>query len=151
MGHGPEARGTGRLARRATNPVGVWSGPSAGDSYEIERGPGQSWAAGKRCGTGTARLLVLCAVLFGLFSMHGAPANAAAGCHGEMATVPTTRPSTEPMDMGHAAMRAEQLVPGRRRRHGASGELCVSTAARERLPLAATGLLAAARWGAWWS
>ncbi|MFF7969786.1 hypothetical protein [Streptomyces sp. NPDC007905] len=31
---------------------------------------------------GTARLLALCAVLLGLFLMHGAPATAADGCHG---------------------------------------------------------------------
>lgn len=95
-------------------------------------------------GAGLSRLLVLCAVLFGLFAMHGAPANAAAGCHGEMAEpVPVTVPMMpmKPVDTSHADMRGQQhaapVVSGM------SGELCVSTAARERLPLAAAGLLAA--------
>ncbi|MGY6021897.1 hypothetical protein [Streptomyces spinosirectus] len=33
---------------------------------------------------GTSRLLAVCAVLFGLFLMHGTPATAAEGCHGAM-------------------------------------------------------------------
>ncbi|MGV9625726.1 hypothetical protein ACWDTB_03960, partial [Streptomyces sp. NPDC003487] len=36
---------------------------------------------------GIARLLAVCAVLFGLFLMHGAPATAAEGCHGAMSTM----------------------------------------------------------------
>ncbi|MCX5384093.1 hypothetical protein [Streptomyces sp. NBC_00083] len=108
--------------------------------------------------TGLSRLAVLCAVLFGLFSMHGAPASAAAGCHGE-AALPA--PMAVPPDMGHAPMSAptdgtdgtavagvsavRAGLPGHRVAPvaaGATGELCVSTPARERLPLAATGLLA---------
>lgn len=94
--------------------------------------------------TGLSRLFVLCAVLFGLFSMHGAPANAAAGCHGEMAapapmTAPMSTSMTVPMPTGHAdiqgAQHATPVVTG------TSGELCVSTPARERLPLDAAGLL----------
>ncbi|WP_438295336.1 hypothetical protein [Streptomyces sp. HUAS TT7] len=94
---------------------------------------------------GLSRLLVLCAVLFGLFSMHGAPANAAAGCHGEMAM---PAPMAAPMGTGHADMRADVRADPRGERHaapvatGMNGELCVSTPARERLPLAAAGLLA---------
>lgn len=112
------------------------------DSYEIERG--RAVVHGKpMLRRGLPRLLVLCAVLFGLFSMHGAPANAAVGCHGEVA-VPTTTPgSTGPMDMGPAATWAEHL--GSRATAvltGPVGELCVSTPARDRLPLAAMGLLA---------
>ncbi|KOU42891.1 hypothetical protein [Streptomyces sp. WM6378] len=95
---------------------------------------------GRTRGAGLSRLLVLCAVLFGLFAMHGAPANAAAGCHGEMAEpAPVTVPM-KPMNTGHADVRGQQhaapVVSGM------SGELCVSTPARERLPLAAAGLLA---------
>ncbi|MEU9101364.1 hypothetical protein [Streptomyces sp. NPDC048361] len=96
------------------------------------------------------RLAVLCAVLFGLFSMHGAPASAAAGCHGEMAMpAPVT---ALPPAMGHASMvedTAMSAVSAERPGHqvapaatGAAGELCVSTPARERWPLSAAGLLA---------
>ncbi|MFI6471051.1 hypothetical protein ACIBL5_12465 [Streptomyces sp. NPDC050516] len=95
---------------------------------------------GRTRGAGLSRLLVLCAVLFGLFAMHGAPASAAAGCHGEMAEpAPVTAPM-KPMNAGHEDVRGQQhaapVVSGM------GGELCVSTPARERLPLAAAGLLA---------
>ncbi|MER0444057.1 hypothetical protein ABR738_05665 [Streptomyces sp. Edi4] len=96
---------------------------------------------GRASGTGTARLFVLCAVLLGLFSMHGAPASAAGGCHGEMAMAPP--PSAAFMSMTHATVAAERLVARAAPVvTGAHGETCVSTGARERLPLAATGLLA---------
>ncbi|MER6924743.1 hypothetical protein ABT314_38445, partial [Streptomyces spiralis] len=39
---------------------------------------------GRAVRRGIARLLAVCAVLFGLFLMHGAPATAAEGCHGAM-------------------------------------------------------------------
>ncbi|MFD7167211.1 hypothetical protein [Streptomyces violascens] len=91
---------------------------------------------------GLPRLLVLCAVLFGLFSMHGAPANAAVGCHGETAmTAPPTARMAAPMSTAHADMRGEHHAAPVAT--GMGGELCVSTPARERLPLAAAGLLAA--------
>ncbi|WP_331446511.1 hypothetical protein [Streptomyces xanthochromogenes] len=134
---------------------------------------------------GLSRLLVLCALLFGLFSMHGAPASAATGCHGDLA--PAT-PMGAPMSMGHTDMwgghmaayaatvasrayaatvasrahaatvasRAHAATVASRahaatvasRAHAAtvappmSGELCVSTPARDRLPAAAVGLCA---------
>ncbi|MFI6054362.1 hypothetical protein ACIBCO_30260 [Streptomyces violascens] len=96
-----------------------------------------------------SRLLVLCAVLFGLFSMHGAPANAAVGCHGGTAMpAPMAASMAAPMSAGHADMRADLRGETRGKHYaapvttGMSGELCVSTPARERLPLAAAGLLA---------
>ncbi|MFF4183479.1 hypothetical protein ACFYZ9_09835 [Streptomyces sp. NPDC001691] len=98
---------------------------------------------------GTSRLLVLCAVLFGLFSMHGAPASAAAGCHGETSmtaamSAPGAMPAAAPMSAGHVMERAARSdVRAAPVASGMSGELCVSTPARERLPLGATGLLAA--------
>ncbi|MEU6050221.1 hypothetical protein ABZ829_07210 [Streptomyces xanthochromogenes] len=98
---------------------------------------------------GLSRLLVLCALLFGLFSMHGAPASAATGCHGDLA--PAT-PMGAPMNMGHTDMwgghmgaHAATVTPPA---HAAtvappmSGELCVSTPARDRLLAAAAGLFA---------
>ncbi|BAC72490.1 hypothetical protein AQJ43_21915 [Streptomyces avermitilis] len=110
----------------------------------------------RRRGPGVARLLVLCAVLLGLFFMHGAPANAAEGCHGSTAMVMS--PGTghgEDVRMDAAALRppgatapgASAMAPTAPPAHGVampgmSGELCVSTPARDRTPLPATGLLA---------
>ncbi|MEU3241763.1 MULTISPECIES: hypothetical protein [unclassified Streptomyces] len=98
---------------------------------------------------GVTRLLAVCAVLFGLFLMHGAPATAAGGCHGSM---PATSSSMSgghdlaPAAMRHAAPDTHQ--PGLSLRHadasGMSGELCVSTPAPKRIPLPAPGLLAVA-------
>ncbi|WP_167160206.1 hypothetical protein [Streptomyces sp. MBT27] len=107
---------------------------------------------------GLSRLLVLCALLFGLFSMHGAPASAATGCHGDLA--PAT-PMGAPMSMGHTDMwgghMAAHAATVASRAHAATvasrayaatvapptgGELCVSTPARDRLPAAAAGLFA---------
>ncbi|MFF2958834.1 hypothetical protein ACFVT1_07940 [Streptomyces sp. NPDC057963] len=82
---------------------------------------------------GTSRLLVLCAVLCGLFLMHGAPASAAEGCHGAMAAT-SHPPMTAAATAGQTAMpdeygtaRADAAAPGR------NGESCVSTHARDRL------------------
>lgn len=90
---------------------------------------------------GIARLLALCAVLLGLFLMHGAPATAAEGCHGAMSA---------PAGM-HEDPAASQSVtapmahPGGRQASGSaamSGSTCVSTPARDEAPLTAPGLLA---------
>ncbi|WP_020140641.1 hypothetical protein [Streptomyces sp. 351MFTsu5.1] len=98
--------------------------------------------AGRR---GIARLLAVCAVLFGLFLMHGAPATAGQGCHGAM---PTMAPS--PITGGHdpalLATRAPAVpTPGFAVRaaglSGMPGSLCVSTPAHERIPLPAPGLI----------
>ncbi|MFJ1675251.1 hypothetical protein ACIODT_09525 [Streptomyces sp. NPDC088251] len=82
---------------------------------------------------GTSRLLVLCAVLCGLFLMHGAPASAAEGCHGAMAAT-SHPPMTAATAAGHTALpeehgmaRADAAAPG------GNGESCVSTHARDRL------------------
>lgn len=96
---------------------------------------------------GIARLLAVCAVLFGLFLMHGSPASAAEGCHGSM-------PAPSPMPAGHDAstMTTTHAPP----RHqpgpalrapapgGMRGALCVATPAHERIPLSAPSLLAVA-------
>jgi hypothetical protein len=92
---------------------------------------------------GIARLLMVCAVLAGLFLMHGAPASAAEGCHGAM-SAPTTMGGGTTAGMqpaGHGAM----AHPGGVQAAAPSamhGEVCVSTAARERAPLPGGGLLA---------
>ncbi|GAA2782902.1 hypothetical protein GCM10010521_71920 [Streptomyces rameus] len=97
----------------------------------------------------TARLLVSCAVLFGLFFMHGAPAGAAEGCHGAMSTVATT-----PMSGGQDSAAMARAHPSAA--HGAGpavraaeasgmpGTLCVSTPAHERVALPAPDLLVVA-------
>ncbi|MCM2419094.1 hypothetical protein [Streptomyces sp. RKAG293] len=100
-------------------------------------------------GRATARLLTLCAVLLGLFLMHGAPATAAEGCHGAMSAAspmphghdPAAMTSTVPDAMGSATS-----PPGAQQVSGASlmhGALCVSTAARDQTPLPMGGALLA--------
>ncbi|MFJ8311729.1 MULTISPECIES: hypothetical protein [unclassified Streptomyces] len=98
---------------------------------------------------GPARLLTLCAVLFGLFLMHGAPAGAASGCHG-----PGSATAVTPHGHGSAAMtpmvHVARTHPGSvqaRTVDGAAlhdGAVCVSTPARDRLPLPAPALAALA-------
>lgn len=100
--------------------------------------------AGRR---GIARLLAVCAVLFGLFLMHGSPASAAEGCHGSM-------PAPAPMPAGHdASPMTTAHAPATHhpgpalQAAGAAGMpevLCVATPAHERIPLPAPGLLAVA-------
>ncbi|MFE4797876.1 hypothetical protein ACFRFL_22980 [Streptomyces sp. NPDC056708] len=97
---------------------------------------------------GVSRLLVLCAVLCGLFLMHGAPASAAEGCHGAMA-VTSDAPVSTTTGAGHTALTGEHgtahaaaVMPGM------NGESCVSTHARDRLLplLMALGLVVLAVW-----
>lgn len=75
--------------------------------------------------------------------MHGAPVNAGGGCHGE-GVMPA--PVSMSAHSGHAAAQGEQAgVPAvsvTTAMAAMSGELCVSTPARDRLPLPASGLLA---------
>ncbi|MFJ8023612.1 hypothetical protein [Streptomyces sp. NPDC096311] len=96
---------------------------------------------------GIARLLAVCAVLFGLFLMHGSPASAAEGCHGSMpapAPMPTGHDAS-PMTTAHApathhpgpALQAAGAA-------GMPGALCMATPAHERIPLPAPGLLSMA-------
>ncbi|MGW1029854.1 hypothetical protein ACWD4J_40350 [Streptomyces sp. NPDC002577] len=96
---------------------------------------------------GMARLLTVCAVLFGLFLMHGAPATAAEGCHGAMTAV-----AASPMTGGHhaavltAAPAGHVSGPAVRAAgpSGMPGMPCVSTPAHERTLLPAPDLLAVA-------
>lgn len=93
------------------------------------------------------RLFPLCAVLLGLFFMHGAPASAVDGCHGatpagsmaephDLVAVPSTD-AVDAMAM-HSAMTPTST---RAAAHSASevtgthGTTCVSTPVRDRTPL----------------
>jgi hypothetical protein len=108
---------------------------------------------------GRSRVLVLCALVAGLFLMHGSPATAAVGCHGHQN--PVAAPA-HPAAGGGAAMAAGDAAPaahtgapalraatdGARPHAGAGlprtgGELCVSTPARDRLPLPSADTLLA--------
>ncbi|MES9512213.1 hypothetical protein ABWJ92_38610 [Streptomyces sp. NPDC000609] len=83
-----------------------------------------------------SRLLVLCAVLFGLFLMHGAPASAAEGCH-DATAVTAAAPVSMTTTADHSAMRGEH-GPARAAAAGSAtdGESCVFIHARDRvLPL----------------
>ncbi|MER5397647.1 hypothetical protein [Streptomyces sp. NPDC002599] len=105
-----------------------------------------SGQAGNR---GVTRLFAVCAVLFGLFFMHGAPATAAGGCHGAMPAM-SSSPMSDSHEVAPAAMShaADTRQPGLSVRHadasGMSGVLCVSTQASNRIPLPTPGLLAVA-------
>ncbi|MFB7715788.1 hypothetical protein, partial [Streptomyces sp. NPDC056105] len=95
---------------------------------------------------GIARLSAVCAVVLGLFFMHGAPASAAEGCHGTMPAIVAS-----PMTGGHDATimtpvhapAAHDPGPAVRAAAppGEPGALCVSTPAHERIPLPAPGML----------
>ncbi|WP_328731928.1 hypothetical protein OHT20_17725 [Streptomyces caniferus] len=101
--------------------------------------------AGRR---GIGQLLALCAVLLGLFLMHGAPATAAEGCHGTM-SAPTAihehdapaLASGAPAAMAHPGAVQAQAVDAAGMEHGTS---CVSTPARDHNPLLTAGLVAVA-------
>lgn len=102
-------------------------------------------AAGRR---GVARLLLVCAVLAGLFLMHGAPATAAAGCHADasvLGAVPADGGGPMASHGSGTAPRRPAAVSrtGSAGTHGARatvpmavhGATCVSTPARARGPL----------------
>ncbi|MER5730759.1 hypothetical protein ABT084_20915 [Streptomyces sp. NPDC002138] len=103
---------------------------------------------------GLAPLLALCAVLLGLFLMHGAPATAAEGCHGAMSTPVGMHEVPAPgamisHDLGAVQSAAGQVTahPGTQHASGAAamdGTTCVSTPARDTTPLPAPALLAVA-------
>jgi hypothetical protein len=112
-------------------------------------------AAGRR---GGARALVVRAVLAGLFLMHGAPAGASGGCHGEPVVAVTVHgehhesapamsgtaagtgagPTAAAVGTGAAARTA--VVTG----GGPHEGLCVSTPARGHVPLPVPALLGTA-------
>ncbi|MFJ5882997.1 hypothetical protein [Kitasatospora cineracea] len=84
-----------------------------------------------------ARWAVLCALLLGLFLMHGSPASAT-GCHPASAS-PSMSRSVSHAAGGHA--RAVEDRPGATApvRHGSSAAACVSTQARDQAPVPAPG------------
>ncbi|GHI02915.1 hypothetical protein AQI88_03030 [Streptomyces cellostaticus] len=108
-------------------------------------------------GPGISRLLTLCAVLLGLFLMHGSPTAATGGCHGEMSTAP----SAPSLHDGHADAMAGaepaqprpdavqvQAMDGM----AAHGALCVAAPAQKQIPLPLApliGILAIAALAAW--
>ena len=84
---------------------------------------------------GIARLSALCAVLLGLFLMHGSPAAAVDGCHGQMS-------SALALHDGHASSTASaesaRTHPDMLRAADGMAEhgtLCVATPAQQRIPL----------------
>ncbi|WP_143120492.1 hypothetical protein [Actinacidiphila alni] len=90
-------------------------------------------------------LLAVCAVLFGLFLMHGAPASAQGGCHGgPMGAMPTHAAPTAdaaPAVMAHTAPPSAPGATTGTPKGGAtvvvtpSGATCWATPVRERAPL----------------
>lgn len=102
--------------------------------------------------TGIARLPALCAILLGLFLMHGSPAAAVDGCHGRTGPAvvmhdghdPATA-SPEPARTRPGTFRAADDMAGH-------GTLCVATPAEQRIPLPVaplTGLFALAALAFW--
>lgn len=116
--------------------------------------------SGRTHRSGTARLLAVCALLLGLFAMHGLPASAADGCHAQMAAaaVPVMADGADgmapaPAEHAAAAGHTDGLPGGAQLHHGAEakqgGSLCVSTLGRDRLVLTALDLIAVvALWSA---
>ncbi|WP_407917959.1 hypothetical protein [Kitasatospora sp. NE20-6] len=105
-------------------------------------------ATGERRPTGL--LLSVCALLLGLFLMHGAPASAA-GCHGALADRMAGAPAPAMAHTGHpdrtdggAAAQTAGDRTGVTARPGsgmAGGELCVSTPAQGRAALTLSAAL----------
>ncbi|MFB6679041.1 hypothetical protein ACFCWG_42915 [Streptomyces sp. NPDC056390] len=93
---------------------------------------------------GIARLLALCAVLLGLFLMHGSPASSAEGCHGAMSAptalsakhAGTAMASTPPAGMTHAAVQQTSAMSSM------GGAMCLSTPPRDFTTLPVAGLMA---------
>jgi hypothetical protein len=86
-----------------------------------------------------ARLLAVCALLCGLFLMHGAPASAADGCHAAWPTAMTTAMTT-PMTTAMTAkpMRSSPSATPSATATGSAdayGGHCVALQARERIAL----------------
>ncbi|MGW2741205.1 hypothetical protein [Streptomyces sp. NPDC001450] len=104
--------------------------------------------------TGSARLLPLCAILLGLFLMHGSPAAAVDGCHGRTGAALVMHDGHDGHDSATAAKPA-RTRPGTLRAvddMAAHGTLCVATPAEQRvlLPVAPlTALFALAALATW--
>ncbi|GAA0692804.1 hypothetical protein GCM10009548_76030 [Streptomyces malaysiensis subsp. malaysiensis] len=100
-------------------------------------------------GRAVARLSAVCAVLLGLFLMHGAPATAASGCHG---TMPVSAPvehagQTAEGHHGDTVMAAADSVAPHAAPQEVSAEhgaQCVATPTRDRLLLPVWALVAVA-------
>lgn len=92
---------------------------------------------------GTSRLLVLCALLLGLFLMHGSPAAATEGCH----TGAAAMPAMAPISAGLHADGMEQTphvhaATGLADHEGSTEGLCVSAPVRGQVVVPAALLLA---------
>ncbi|MCQ4081707.1 hypothetical protein NGB36_14090 [Streptomyces sp. RB6PN25] len=99
-----------------------------------------------------ARLLAVCAVLVGLFLMHGAPSGAAGGCHGSMpvATMPMANMAhmAPVAHLSHAVAVHDEQAP-RLSPAGVHGGSCVSTPAHDPVPVGAAGLSAVVTAAGW--
>jgi hypothetical protein len=95
-------------------------------------------------GPGIARVTALCAVLFGLFLMHGAPATAADGCHGQMrATLPVHDSRASTMASAHAVSAHPDAVEAKPAQDmGTHGALCVAIPAQKQITLPLAPLVA---------
>jgi hypothetical protein len=86
-----------------------------------------------------ARLLAVCALLCGLFLMHGAPASAADGCHASWPTAMTTAMTTRPMHSSPSATPSATATATPSATATASADAygghCVALQARERIAL----------------
>ncbi|TVZ83261.1 hypothetical protein [Streptomyces sp. BK340] len=101
---------------------------------------------------GITRLLTSCAILLGLFLMHGSPAAAVDGCHGRTGPAvlmhgghESATASAEPVRTRSGTLRAPEDMT-------AHGKLCVATPAEQRIPLPVvpfTALFALAALAAW--
>jgi hypothetical protein len=87
---------------------------------------------------GAARLLALCALLLGLFLMHGMPTAAAEGCHGDRAAMTALAAHADGMPHPAGAQAATDAAGPAR----SSGALCVSTPGRGNPVLPASALFA---------
>ncbi|WBP85104.1 DUF6153 family protein [Kitasatospora cathayae] len=104
---------------------------------------------------GIVRLLAVCAVLLGLFLMHGLPTAAAEGCHTDGAAATAAMPGTTMSDppTGNEAVAPAGVHPAVH--HGSdvrsAGTLCSSTPGRDRIALPAMALIAIVSvWGGLW-
>ncbi|OXY91695.1 hypothetical protein [Streptomyces diastatochromogenes] len=104
---------------------------------------------------GSARLLSLCAILLGLFLMHGSPAAAVDGCHGRAGSTHALHDSHDSHASATASAESAPTQPGTLRATddmAAHGTLCVATPAEQRIPLPVaplTALFALAALAAW--
>ncbi|MDR3036666.1 MAG: hypothetical protein LBV78_26785 [Kitasatospora sp.] len=89
-------------------------------------------------GRTAARWAVLCALLLGLFLMHGSPASAA-GCHPASASPPPPSASAPHAVTGHTPPGEGRPSANAPMLHGSSAAACVSTQARDRAPVPAPG------------